>query len=149
MKKDLFEIRFNTRFMDVIESCASIENRKHETDTWITPEIIQGYINFHNAGYAYSVEAINKETNELAGGIYGVLVNGIASGESMFYRESNASKIALVKLMERLNQFGIGFLDTQMVTPVVEGLGGKEIPRNECLKRIENKKKVNFFEIFV
>ncbi len=148
IKRNQFEIKFNTLFMDVIEACACVKNRKNETDTWITPEIIQGYVNFHNAGHAYSVEVFNKETGALAGGLYGVLVGGHVSGESMFYRESNASKIALYALMERLSQFGILFLDTQMVTPVVEGFGGKEISRDDFLKRIEEEKKINFFELF-
>lgn len=148
IKKDLFDVKFNLKFIDVIEACASLENRKHETDTWITPDIIQGYINFHNSGHAYSVEAYNKDTGELAGGLYGVMVGGHVSGESMFYKETNASKIALVTLLKRLEEFGIEFLDTQMVTPVVEALGGKEIPRNEFLKKIEFEKNANFFEVF-
>ncbi|MBK22727.1 MAG: leucyl/phenylalanyl-tRNA--protein transferase [Halobacteriovorax sp.] len=148
LKRGQFEVRFNTCFMDVIEACACIKNRKNESETWITPEIIQGYINFHNAGHAYSVETINKETGELVGGLYGVLVGGHVSGESMFYRESNASKIALYRLMERLSDYGINYLDTQMVTPIVEAFGGKEISRDNFLKRISEEKKINFFEIF-
>lgn len=148
MNKNLFEIKFNTRFIEVIEACSSLENRKDENDTWITPEIINAYINFHNAGQAYSVEAFNRESGELVGGIYGVLVGGYASGESMFYRESNASKTALVMLMQKLNDAGVEWLDTQMVTPVVAQLGGKEISREEFLKRIEFEKQVNFFEAF-
>lgn len=148
INKDLFEIKFNSRFLEVIEECSSIENRKHENDTWITPEIINSYISFHNAGHAYSVEAFNRASGELVGGIYGVLVAGYATGESMFYRESNASKIALVMLMEKLHKSGIDWLDTQMVTPVVAQLGGKEISRDDFLKRIEVEKKVNFFEVF-
>lgn len=148
LKKELYEVRFNTSFMEVIESCASITNRKDETDTWITPEIIQAYINFHNAGHAYSAETFNKKTGELVGGVYGVIVNGHASGESMFYRESNASKVALLALIEKLKKAGMTWLDTQMVTPVVAALGGKEIPRAEFLERIKVPKKFNFYTMF-
>jgi leucyl/phenylalanyl-tRNA--protein transferase len=148
LKKDLFEVRFNTSFMEVIEACSSLENRKDETDTWITPEIIQAYIHFHNAGHAYCVETYNKKTGELVGGVYGVIVRGHASGESMFYRESNASKVALLALIDKLKGIGITWLDTQMVTPVVAALGGKEIPREEFLKRIETEKKFNFYTMF-
>jgi leucyl/phenylalanyl-tRNA--protein transferase len=148
IKKDLYEVRFNTSFMEVIEACASVKNRKGETDTWITPEIIQAYINFHNAGHAYSAESFNRETGELAGGVYGVIVGGHVSGESMFYRESNASKVAIVALIEKLKAAGITYLDTQMVTPVVAGLGGKEISREDFIERISQKKKFNFYTMF-
>ena len=148
LKRGQFEVKFNTRFIEVVEACASLENRKDENDTWITPNIIQAYINFHNAGHAYSVETYNKESGELVGGLYGVFVGGHVSGESMFYRESNASKVALVTLMELLHESGIEFLDTQMVTPVVENLGGKEISRADFLKRIEFEKQLNFYEVF-
>lgn len=148
IKKDLFEVRFNTSFMEVIEACASVKNRKGETDTWITPEIIQAYIHFHNAGHAYSAETFNRKTGELVGGVYGVIVGGHVSGESMFYRESNASKVALVALIEKLKKAGITWLDTQMVTPVVAGLGGIEISREDFVKRISVKKKFNFFTMF-
>lgn len=146
--RNKIEVRFNTRFLEVIEACSSLENRKDQDATWITAEIVQAYISFHNAGYAYSAEAYNVETGLLVGGVYGVIVGGYASGESMFYRESNASKIALVKLLQKLNEHGIDWLDTQMVTPVVSALGGKEISRHDFIKRIEKEKIVNFYEVF-
>lgn len=133
LRKNPFEIRFNTNFEAVIMNCAKVK-RADQPGTWITGEIINAYINLHRQGYAYSVETYRND--HLVGGIYGVSINRFYSGESMFYLEDNASKVALVSLMYMLHKRDIGWLDTQMVTPVVASLGGVEIPRETYLKML-------------
>ena len=134
LKKSPYTIKFNTQFEEVIKMCAFVHKTKGP-GTWITQEIIDAYLNLHNNGFAYSVETYLNE--ELVGGVYGVCINNFYSGESMFHKADNASKVALVALMYKLNDLGIKWLDTQMVTPIVESLGGREIPREDFLKLLE------------
>lgn len=134
LKKNPYEIRFNTNFEAVIMNCAKIPRAENQ-GTWITEDIINSYINLHKNGFAYSVETYLD--NVLVGGVYGVCINRFYSGESMFHTADNASKVALVALLYQLKQKDIGWLDTQMVTPVVESLGGIEIPRETYIKMLE------------
>ncbi len=134
LKNNPYEIRFNTNFEAVIMNCALIK-RSDNQGTWITDEIINSYIELYKKGFAYSVETY--ENDQLVGGVYGVCINRFYSGESMFHKADNASKVALIALLYQLNQKGIGWLDTQMVTPVVESLGGVEIPRDTYLKMLK------------
>jgi leucyl/phenylalanyl-tRNA--protein transferase len=142
LNKKKFDLRFNQNFEAVIKACSLSKNRKGQTSTWITDEIINGYINLHHAGFAYSAETYNS-SNQLVGGVYGVALEGFVTGESMFYLESNASKVALVGLMEHLKALGISWIDTQMITPVVENLGGVEIDRPQFLKRLKDSLRLN------
>lgn len=121
IKKNTFELRIDTAFEDVIRACATVP--RAEGDTWITPEIIRAYTEFHRAGWAHSFEAWNKETNTLAGGLYGISIGKVFAGESMFFRESGASKFALAMLGETLQKLGVILLDTQMVTQTTELFG--------------------------
>ncbi len=116
----------------MIEGCQELANRKDQHETWITDEIVEGYYNLFKKGHAYSVECYDND--ELIGGLYGVRINSFFSGESMFYRKENASKVVLVKLFERFKELGIPMLDTQMVTSVVQTLGGEEIRREDYIK---------------
>lgn len=134
LKKNPYDIKFNTNFEAVIKNCA-IAKRADQPGTWINDQIIDAYINLHQQGYAYSIESYLDD--RLVGGVYGVCINRFYSGESMFHTEDNAGKVALVSLMYMLNQRNIGWLDTQMVTPVVESLGGIEIPRDTFLAMLE------------
>ncbi len=128
-----YQIRFNKDFDQIIEKCANAK-RKHESGTWINEDIIKGYKAMFKAGRAFSVGSYDNE--ELVGGLYGVCVGEIVSGESMFYKKDNASKVALLALIERLKERGIPHLDTQMVTPVVGSLGGKEVPRAQFMQKL-------------
>ena len=134
MKNNPYQIKFNNNFAEVIKECAA-STRKNQKDTWINNDIIRGYIELFNQKLAYSVETYRDD--RLVGGLYGVCIGQIISGESMFFNEPNASKIALVRLIEELQRAGIEWLDTQMVTPVIESFGGKSIPRKVFLQRLE------------
>jgi leucyl/phenylalanyl-tRNA---protein transferase len=133
LKKNPFHVTFNQAFSEVIKQCARMV-RKDQGSTWITPPIISGYERLFEAQLAYSVEVWREDL--LVGGLYGVSMGNFFSGESMFMKETNASKLALFALIEQLKKRSIRWLDTQMVTPVVEQFGGKYISRPEFLARI-------------
>lgn len=126
LRKDVFEIKIDNRFPEVIKACAARE------DTWINPEIIESYTQLHQLGHAHSVETwVN---GKLAGGLYGVAIGGAFFGESMFHRVTDASKIALVALVEHLRARKFALLDTQWLTPHLKQFGGIEISRNHYLR---------------
>jgi leucyl/phenylalanyl-tRNA--protein transferase len=133
LKKSEFKITYNQNFSQVIKNCATVK-RKGQHSTWITPEIIKGYERLFLAGQAYSVEVWKEDL--LVGGIYGVIMGNFISGESMFSKEREASKVALYHLIEHLLTKKITWIDTQMVTPVVSQFGGKYIPRSQFLSLI-------------
>ena len=134
LKKSPFRVTFNQKIRDVILECARVP-RKNQPGTWITPDIISGYEKLFKENLAYCVEVWKDE--ELVGGLYGVCMGEFFSGESMFMKEDNASKVALWSILQLLKSRGIRFLDTQMVTPVVEAFGGKYIERDEFLDMLE------------
>jgi leucyl/phenylalanyl-tRNA---protein transferase len=121
-------------FADVIRSCAWTE-RPDQDGTWIIPRMIDAYITLHRAGHAHSVEAWEGET--LVGGLYGVDVDGVFAGESMFHRRSNASKLAFLHLVDHLRARG-----ARWVTPHFEVLGARLIPREEFLDRLAETRKL-------
>ncbi len=132
------EITFtiNKDFLQVLEECSKAP-RPGQQGTWITPAMKRAYLDFHNEGFAMSVEV--RKDNIVIGGIYGVLVNGVFSGESMFYKKPNASKLALWFLVDHLKNQGHEWIDVQMVTPVVESMGGKYVDREVYLKMLETR----------
>ncbi len=127
-------------FASVINGCAEMK-RSHESGTWITSEFIDGYIKFHEAGEAHSVE-VWDENETLVGGLYGVEASGVFCGESMFYRRSNASKLALLFLIELLKELGATWLDTQVMTPHFKTFGAEEISRTEFLDKLSATQKL-------
>ena len=137
IKQTNYSCKFNTCFEDVIKGCATHHSKNFSKETWITPEMIQGYLQLHQKGHAYSIETFNKK-NELVGGLYGVNINGFFSGESMFFKEDNASKFALYSLIEFLYGLRIPMLDIQMVTPITEKFGGELISREKYLDILNN-----------
>jgi leucyl/phenylalanyl-tRNA---protein transferase len=126
LRKKVFEATINNAFSEVIAACAKRE------DTWINQEIIESYTRLHELGHAHSVETWKQ--GKLAGGLYGVAVGGAFFGESMFHRVTDASKIALVALMEHLSARKFVLLDTQWLTPHLQQFGGIEISRNHYLR---------------
>lgn len=125
-----FEIRIDTAFEKVIRACG---NRRE--GTWISDEIVEAYTTLHRLGLAHSVESWRGA--ELAGGLYGVAIGGAFFGESMFHRQTDASKIALVALVDRLKARGFALLDVQFTTPHLQRFGAAEIPRSAYLDRLE------------
>lgn len=128
LKKGWFEIRLNTCFERVMRACARRE------ETWINDEIIESFCELHRLGFAHSVET--WQDGELAGGLYGVALGGAFFGESMFHTRTDASKIALHALVERLRERGFTLLDTQWLTSHLMTFGAVEIPRFEYLARL-------------
>lgn len=135
LKKNEYQFTWNTNFLKVVEQCSK-QPRKGQQGTWITKELLEGYYEFHKAGFAHSLECWKGA--DLVGGIYGVDVQGVFSGESMFGLESDVSKICLVKLIESLRAFGHTWMDTQMVTPVVGSMGGRVISNVEFFERLKD-----------
>lgn len=132
-KKTEFIFTIDKDFPAVINHCAEAK-RKFESGTWITDEFIETYIEFHKLGKAHSVEVWEKET--LVGGLYGVDTGGVFCGESMFHLRSNASKLALLFLIEHLGKRGASWIDIQVMTPHFEVLGAKEIDREDFLDKL-------------
>jgi leucyl/phenylalanyl-tRNA---protein transferase len=128
-RKKIFEIRIDTCFNEVIRACAG------RNDTWINEAIIESYKQLHEMGYAHSVEAWRED--RLAGGLYGVAIGGAFFGESMFHRVTDASKIALIALVERLRAAKFALLDTQWLTPHLQQFGAIEISRDHYLRMLE------------
>jgi leucyl/phenylalanyl-tRNA--protein transferase len=128
-----FEIRVDTAFGAVIDTCADAAR----PGRWITSAVRDAYVRLHDLGWAHSVEAWSLDDGALAGGLYGVAVGGLFAGESMFHRDADASKVALVALVERMRDDGAGgagrLLDVQWVTPHLESVGAIEVPRTRYL----------------
>ena len=133
LNKKYFEISVNRDFEGVMRGCAL--PRTTEPGTWISEEIIASYTALHQLGYAHSVETYRE--NQLVGGLYGVSINGVFFGESMFSRESNASKVAFHYLIQilRMNRFVL--LDTQFINDNVRRYGAIEIPREDYLDQLQ------------
>jgi leucyl/phenylalanyl-tRNA--protein transferase len=125
-----FEVRIDTVFADVMQACAAPRQTKAGEDaagTWISPAMVVAYTRLHQAGYAHSVETWHN--GELVGGLYGVAIGRMFYGESMFSREPDASKVALVRLAQQLQQWGFGLIDCQMETSHLASLGARAISR--------------------
>jgi leucyl/phenylalanyl-tRNA--protein transferase len=139
VRQDVFDIRFDTAFRQVMASCA--ESRPGRENTWITDEIIDVYTQLHRHGFAHSVETWRD--GELVGGLYGVSVQGLFAGESMFSRQRDASKVALVHLVARLKQQGFVLLDTQFITEHLSQFGVIEIPQQDYKHRLTAALQIN------
>ena len=124
-----FEIRIDADFLGVMRGCAE---RRGPEGTWIDDEIFESYVALHHAGFAHSVEAWQQ--GRLVGGLYGVALGAAFFGESMFHRVADASKVALVALVDRLRANRFLLLDTQWVTEHLQQFGATDIPRRRYLK---------------
>ena len=131
--KKIYETRVDTAFRDVIENCAA--PRANQSGTWIVPEMVDAYTALHEQGFAHSVES--WQDGELVGGLYGIAMGKVFFGESMFSRAPDASKVALVRLVERLRAEGYRIIDCQQATGHLASLGAREIPRKEFATRVQ------------
>lgn len=130
IRKHRPRVTVNRSFHKVIEACATVP--RSDNGTWINRHMITAYIQLHQAGFAHSVEVWSGE--ELVGGLYGVFINSVFCGESMFSHRANSSKVAFHYLVEHMKQFGIKLIDCQMQNPHLEKLGCISVPRCEFLK---------------
>jgi leucyl/phenylalanyl-tRNA--protein transferase len=128
VRQSRFDVRVDTAFEAVMRACAARD------ETWITEDILSSYVALHRLGFGHSVET--WQDGVLVGGLYGVAIGGAFFGESMFHTVTDASKVALVMLVERLQTRGFVLLDTQWVTPHLAQFGGMEIPRADYLDRL-------------
>ena len=130
IRQQRFEVRVDTAFEAVMRACAA----DREDGTWISEEIVESYGALYARGLAHSVEAWRG--GALVGGLYGVHLGGAFFGESMFHHETDASKVALAALVERLRARGFTLLDTQWITPHLAQFGAIESPKDEYLARL-------------
>ncbi len=129
-----YETRFDTAFGAVVAGCAG--PRAGQPGTWIVPEMVAAYTRLHALGFAHSVESWRD--GRLAGGLYGIALGRIFFGESMFARETDASKVALVALVERLQAGGCRVIDCQQATAHLASLGAREIPRADFAQLLQD-----------
>lgn len=132
IRQEHFQIRINHDFEATMRGCMA----DRAEGTWINEAIIRAYVRLHEMGFAHSVEAWRN--GELAGGLYGVSLGAAFFGESMFHRQRDASKVALVRLVQRLRDRGFELLDTQACTPHLRRFGCTEIPAREYLRRLHH-----------
>ncbi len=130
-----FEVSIDRDFAGVMHGCATAQDRGRRHGTWITPAMLKAYQRLHELGHAHSVEAWSA--GGLAGGVYGLALQGAFFAESMFYRVRDASKVALVHLVRHLRARGYQLLDIQQLTPHTQRLGAVEISRAEYLRRLD------------
>ena len=135
LKKGIFKVTFDRVFEEVIAACATVD-RDGQQGTWITQEMQDAYIKLHGLGFAHSVETWFD--NQLVGGLYGVSLGKAFFGESMFHLKSDASKVALATLVERLKAWGFRFIDAQMTTEHLVSLGAQELSRRIFLKQLQS-----------
>ena len=140
VRRTAVQVDIDTAFEEVMRACAEAEREPGDSGTWISDEIIESYCALHAQGYAHSVEV--RQNGALVGGLYGVALGGTFFGESMFHRATDASKVALVALVNRLRARGFVLLDTQWVTAHLQQFGAIEIPRPEYLRRLDESLKL-------
>jgi leucyl/phenylalanyl-tRNA--protein transferase len=133
IKQDVFEITMDRAFEEVITECAQVRLENHE-GTWIVDDMVRAYCRLHQAGFAHSIEA--WQDNRMAGGLYGVSLGRCFFGESMFTRITNASKVALVALVEHVKARDFAFIDCQITTAHLTRFGAREIPRARYLDEL-------------
>lgn len=134
MSREAFSYTFDTRFHEVIDECSRIP-RPGQEGTWITTEMIDGYCELHRLGYAHSLEV--SQGSNLVGSLYGISLGSVFFGESMFARESDASKSALVVLVRTLKPKGLTLVDCQVHTQHLASMGARDIPRDNYLSLLQ------------
>lgn len=134
INKGGFQVTFDTAFEQVIRACATTP-RRGQPGTWITGEMQQAYIKLHRMGYAHSAESWSGD--ELVGGLYGLRLGRVFYGESMFSRRTDASKVAFVHLVRKLQEEGVMLIDCQVTTDHLLSLGAEEIPRRRFIELLQ------------
>lgn len=142
IRSDRFQITFDRDFAGVVAGCA--EPRRDDQSTWITGELANAYVGLHQRGFAHSIEV--WQDDRLVGGLYGIAQGGVFFGESMFSRRRDASKVALVHLVKRLQEREFELLDIQLTSPHLTRMGATEISRHDYLERLTSglRKQVRF-----
>lgn len=133
LKKNLFEIRFNSAFRELMTACSKAY-RPGQAGTWISPDMINAYTELHRFGHAICMETWLE--GRLVGGCYGIIINKMFFGESMFHHVTDASKVAFVHLVNHLKNKQVGMIDCQMKTPLLASFGGREIARDEFINNL-------------
>ena len=133
LRQGIFTVTFDRAFRQTMTACGQVRRRLAE-GTWITPEMLTAYGRLYDMGFAHSVEC--WQDGELVGGLYGVGLGRCFFGESMFHRRTDASKVALTVLAQRLAEAGCELIDCQLPNPHLLSLGAKQIPRHEFLARL-------------
>ena len=134
LRSGRFEVRLDTAFPEVMRGCATAK-RPDDAGTWITDEMLEAYVEFHRLGHAHSAESWRD--GELVGGLYGVALGGVFFGESMFHRETDASKVAFAVLVRQLGAWDFQLVDCQMETEHLRRFGARHVPRNRFLREVE------------
>ncbi len=132
--QEKYTVRYDSRFREVMEACRSL-SRPGQLGSWITDELVDGYVALHQLGLAHSVEVYDRE-EELVGGLYGLALGKIFFGESMFFRAPNASKFGFISLVRRLGAQGYRMVDCQQETGHLASLGGEAISRDVFLDHL-------------
>ncbi len=135
IRNNIFTIRIDTTFEQVVQACAAAQRKKQE-GTWIVDDMITAYCHLHDAGFAHSFEA--WQDDKLVGGLYGVSLGRCFFGESMFSDQSNSSKVAFVFMVEYLQKRSFDLIDCQVTTDHLLRSGAREIPRKRFLKELGN-----------
>lgn len=136
LRRNAFEFRIDTNFREVIINCSQVK-RKDEAGTWITEEIIDAYTALHQKGFAHC--AAVYQGGEMVGGLYGLKINNVFCGESMFSKASNASKYAFIRYVQVLAAEGIFLIDCQVYNSHLESLGATMIPRKDFLGYLQSR----------
>jgi len=134
INKGVFDVRMDTSFREVITHCSQVP-RLGQDDTWITNDMIEGYVALHELGYAHSFESYFKD--KLVGGLYGVSIGNCFFGESMFFTKTDASKVALYQLVEFAKKHDFAFIDAQQPTDHLHSLGARPMERKQFLRMLE------------
>lgn len=139
LRSDHFSLRMDTDFAGVMQGCAELT--EHRNGTWITTAMQKAYCKLHELGYAHSIEVWAKENergeDRLVGGLYGIALGAVFFGESMFSREENASKIALIRLCQQLQRWGFAMIDCQVSNPHLHSMGASTIARSDFTTLLE------------
>jgi leucyl/phenylalanyl-tRNA--protein transferase len=135
IRKGIYEVTMDTAFDRVVSGCAEVHGER-DGRTWITQDMYEAYLRLHRSGVAHSVESWRG--GELAGGLYGVALGGAFFGESMFARETDASKVAFVSLLQCLAQWGFELIDCQVTTEHLMRLGAKNVARSTFLEMLRH-----------